>query len=39
VPPGTYTVRLTVEGKTYTQALMVKPDPRIAGPETSGRNP
>jgi photosystem II stability/assembly factor-like uncharacterized protein len=37
--PGTYTVRLTVGGKTYTQPLAVKPDPRTAGPRTSGRNP
>jgi hypothetical protein len=28
MPPGTYTVRLTVEGRTYTQPLAVKPDPR-----------
>ncbi len=28
VQPGTYTVRLTVEGRTYTQPLVVKPDPR-----------
>jgi len=26
--PGTYTVRLTVDGKTYTQPLVIKPDPR-----------
>jgi hypothetical protein len=26
--PGTYTVRLTVDGKTYTQTLTVKSDPR-----------
>ncbi len=30
--PGNYTVRLTVDGKTYTQPVAVKPDPRgIAG--------
>jgi hypothetical protein len=28
MPPGTYTVRLTVDGKSYTQPLVVKPDPR-----------
>ncbi len=28
MPPGTYTVRLTVDGRTYTQPLVVKPDPR-----------
>jgi photosystem II stability/assembly factor-like uncharacterized protein len=26
--PGPYTVRLTVDGQTYTQAVTVKPDPR-----------
>jgi photosystem II stability/assembly factor-like uncharacterized protein len=26
--PGSYTVRLTVDGQTYTQAVTVKPDPR-----------
>jgi len=39
VQPGTYTVRLTVDGKTYTQPLTVKPDPRTANPGMSGRNP
>ena len=28
VPPGNYTVKLTVGGKSYTQPLVVKPDPR-----------
>ncbi|MDQ3920485.1 MAG: hypothetical protein M3348_18650 [Acidobacteriota bacterium] len=28
VLPGTYTVRLTAGGKSYTQSLRVKPDPR-----------
>ena len=27
-PPGVYTLKLTVNGKTYTQALTVKNDPR-----------
>jgi len=27
-PPGTYTVRLTVNGKVLSQSLMVRPDPR-----------
>jgi photosystem II stability/assembly factor-like uncharacterized protein len=27
--PGTYTVRLTVDGKSYTQPLVVKMDPRV----------
>jgi len=26
--PGTYTLKLTVDGKTYTQTVAVKPDPR-----------
>ena len=26
--PGEYTVRLTVDGKTYTQPVTIKPDPR-----------
>ncbi|HXS96190.1 MAG TPA: hypothetical protein VN736_16415 [Candidatus Limnocylindrales bacterium] len=30
MPPGTYTVRLTAGGRTYTQQLLVKPDPREA---------
>ncbi len=29
VLPGTYTVRLTVDGKSYTQSLIVKMDPRV----------
>ena len=28
-PPGRYTIALTVDGKTYTQALTVAPDPRV----------
>ena len=28
MPPGAYTVKLTVDGRTYTQPLLVKPDPR-----------
>ena len=28
--PGDYTVKLTVDGKTYTQPVKVKPDPRGA---------
>jgi hypothetical protein len=30
MPPGTYTVKLTVDGRTYTAPLVVKPDPRAA---------
>ena len=30
--PGSYTVRLTVEGKQFTQSLTVKMDPRIKTP-------
>jgi hypothetical protein len=29
VPPGTYTVKLTVDGRSYTQPLTVKMDPRV----------
>jgi len=32
VVPGTYTVRLTVNGKTYTQPLTVRVDPRVKTP-------
>jgi hypothetical protein len=31
-PPGSYTVRLTAEGKTYTQPLNVRLDPRVKTP-------
>ncbi len=27
-PPGVYTLKLTVDGKSYTQALTLKNDPR-----------
>ena len=30
--PGTYTVKLTVNGKTYTQPITVKQDPRVKTP-------
>jgi photosystem II stability/assembly factor-like uncharacterized protein len=29
VPPGTYTIRLTVGGKSYTQPLTLRLDPRV----------
>jgi photosystem II stability/assembly factor-like uncharacterized protein len=32
VAPGTYTVKLTVNGKTYSQPVVVKPDPRVKTP-------
>ena len=35
--PGTYTVKLTVDGKTYAQPLTLKMDPRIKSPESELR--
>ncbi len=32
VNPGSYTVKLTVNGKTYTQPIVVKQDPRVKTP-------
>ncbi|HEY8783241.1 MAG TPA: hypothetical protein VIM16_16560 [Mucilaginibacter sp.] len=32
VMPGNYTVRLTVDGKSYTQPLVIKMDPRVKTP-------
>ncbi len=32
VLPGTYTVKLVVDGKTYTQPLTVRMDPRVSTP-------
>jgi len=32
VSPGTYTVKLTVNGKAYTQPITVKQDPRVKTP-------
>ena len=32
---GNYTVRMTVNGQTYTQPVTLKPDPRVANPEIS----
>jgi photosystem II stability/assembly factor-like uncharacterized protein len=32
VAPGTYTVKLTVDGKTYSQPIVVKQDPRVKTP-------
>ncbi len=31
-PPGSYSVRLTVDGKTYSQPLTLKMDPRVKTP-------
>jgi photosystem II stability/assembly factor-like uncharacterized protein len=31
-PPGNYTVRLTVDGRSYTQPIVVKLDPRVKTP-------
>jgi len=28
LPPGQYTVQLTVDGQTYRQPVTIKPDPR-----------
>ena len=39
VQPGTYSVRLTVGGTTFTQPLTVKPDPRMPSPGTLTGNP
>jgi hypothetical protein len=35
VMPGQYTVRLTVDGKSYTQPLNVRIDPRVTTPTTA----
>jgi hypothetical protein len=32
VNPGQFTVKLTVNGKTYSQPIVVKPDPRVKTP-------
>jgi hypothetical protein len=32
VNPGTYTVKLTVDGRSYTQPIVVKQDPRVKTP-------
>jgi photosystem II stability/assembly factor-like uncharacterized protein len=32
VNPGTYAVKLTVDGKSYTQPIMVRQDPRVKTP-------
>ncbi|MEO8592246.1 MAG: glycoside hydrolase [Candidatus Solibacter sp.] len=34
-PPGAYTVKLTAEGKSYTQPLTLKLDPRVKTPALS----
>ncbi|MGB7355463.1 MAG: hypothetical protein WBD06_17285 [Acidobacteriaceae bacterium] len=35
LPPGNYTVRLTVDGQTYTEPVTIKPDPRGSGLDAS----
>jgi hypothetical protein len=35
IMPGDYTIRLTVDGRSYTQALTVKMDPRVHAPEAA----
>jgi hypothetical protein len=37
VSPGTYSVRLTVNGKSYTQPITVKQDPRVRTPALTMR--
>ncbi|MGA7155952.1 MAG: hypothetical protein WBY53_03850 [Acidobacteriaceae bacterium] len=37
--PGEYTVRLVVDGKTYSQPALVAPDPRGAKPYDADENP
>jgi hypothetical protein len=37
VAPGTYTVRLTVDGKSQTQPLVVRQDPRVKTPALAMR--
>ena len=32
VPPGTYTAKLTVAGKSFTQPIVIVPDPRVRMP-------
>jgi len=34
-PPGSYAVRLTVDGKSYTQPLTLRLDPRVKTPEAA----
>jgi photosystem II stability/assembly factor-like uncharacterized protein len=37
--PGRYTARLTVEGKTYTTPLEIKPDPRLRSEDAARTDP
>ena len=36
-PPGTYTVKLTIGGRDYTQPLTVRKDPHSGGTEADIR--
>jgi hypothetical protein len=36
--PGTYTIKLTVNNKTYSQPLLVKMDPRVQASFTDLQN-
>jgi hypothetical protein len=36
--PGEYTVRLTVDGKDYSQSATVKPDPRGINANTANED-
>jgi hypothetical protein len=35
--PGEFTVRLTVNGQTYTQPVTIKPDPRTVTPSATSQ--
>src|SRR5439155_1728655 len=39
VPPGTYTAKLIVDGRTYTQPIAVVADPRISVPPSAQSMP
>ncbi|HSC26656.1 MAG TPA: hypothetical protein VLD67_05250 [Vicinamibacterales bacterium] len=35
VAPGTYTLRLTVDGRNYTESIAVRQDPRVTAPDAA----